>query len=433
MDNWEKVERVYSCVHLPIVRCHKGGSNIERRTSLQASMEYREGMEVISSDLLERVLALRDSYRPGEFTGADVERALARERLSVMDFGALLSVAAAPFLEQMAVRAQRERGRFFGNGVGLYTPLYIANYCENGCTYCGFSCRNRIRRGKLSPEEMEREMCSIAGTGLREILILTGESRKVSGPAYIGDAVRLARRFFTTIGLETYPVNVDEYRWFQECGADFVSVYQETYDVGCYERVHPEGAKRCFPYRFYAQERALLGGMRGVAFGVLLGLGEWREDAFAAGAHAFLVQRKFPRGEISFSFPRLRPFKQGTRDNRQLATDNGEDCFGNEGAGSFAGGVGERELLQAILAFRVFMPFAGIAISTRERAGFRDRVVGLAATKMSAGVKVGVGGHGIGAKGDEQFAISDPRSVEEIRAMIGEGGLQCVFRDYIRV
>jgi 2-iminoacetate synthase len=232
-------------------------------------------------------------------------------------------------------------------------------------------------------------------------------------------------------------VNVEEYRFFRECGADFVSVYQETYDIDCYERVHPRGRKRCFPYRFYAQERALLAGMRGVALGVLLGLGEFRRDAFAAGIHAFLLQKKYPQGEFSFSVPRLRPHIGERQIRGEGQRDKGEGCEGEGCKGDEAPTarehVGERQLLQVMTAFRVFMPYAGITISTRERPGFRDHVLGMAATKISAGVKVGVGGHSLEAKGDEQFDISDARSVGEIRDMIAERGLQCVFKDYIWV
>jgi 2-iminoacetate synthase len=295
---------------------------------------------------------------------------------------------------------------------------------------------------------MEREMRSRAGAGLKEILILTGESREVSGPDYIGGAIELAKKYFSTIGLETYPVNVDEYRYFRECGADFVSVYQETYDIGCYGRVHPSGAKRSFPYRFHAQERAILGGMRGVAFGALLGLGDFRRDSYAAGIHAFLLQKKYPHAEISFSFPRLRPHISGGREGSG-AGEGGYGSIGGYGGANkedyalndvdadkvanVEGGIGEKHLLQTMLAYRLFMPYAGITISTRERPGFRDHVIGMAATKISAGVKVGVGGHSIEAKGDEQFSISDPRSVDEIRSMIVRRGMQPVFTDYIRV
>lgn len=295
----------------------------------------------------------------------------------------------------------------------MFTPLYIANYCENECVYCGFNCKNRIHRGKLTLEEIEREMQAIANTGLKEILLLTGESRGMSPVDYIGEAVKIARRYFSTIGIEIYPLNSDEYRYLQQCGADFVSVYQETYNPDKYETQHLSGPKRSFPYRFNAQERALMGGMRGVGFGALLGLDDFRKDALATGLHAYYIQRRYPHAEISFSCPRLRPIIND-------ATVNPHD-------------VHETQLLQVLLAYRLFMPCAGITISTRERAGFRDHIIGMAATKISAGVKVGVGGHEEEAKGDEQFEISDPRSVDEVRNMIRGRGLQPVFTDYVYV
>lgn len=262
--------------------------------------------------------------------------------------------------------------------------------------------------------EIESEYRAIAETGLREILLLTGESKTASPVSYIADAVRLAKKYFSTIGIEVYPMNVDEYAAIKEAGADFVSVYQETYDPKRYEEVHLRGHKRVFPYRFNSQERAILGGMRGVSFGSLLGLGDFRKDAFSAGLHAYFIQQKYPWTEISFSLPRLRPFINN--------------------AGNNPNDVHETQLLQVMLAYRIFMPFAGITISTRERAGFRDNVVGLCATKISAGVKVGIGGHGNNEqKGDEQFEISDSRSVDEVRKSLIERGLQPVFTDYVRV
>jgi 2-iminoacetate synthase len=296
----------------------------------------------------------------------------------------------------------------------MFTPLYIANYCENYCVYCGYNCSNKIKRGKLSMEEIEKEYQTIAATGLREILLLTGESKTASPVEYIAQAVSLAKKYFSTIGIEVYPMNSDEYRIIKEAGADFVSVYQETYNTDRYEEVHLRGHKRVFPYRFNSQERALKGGMRGVGFGSLLGLSDFRKDAYSAGIHAFLIQKKYPWAEISFSLPRLRPFI------------NNEENNSND--------VHETQLLQVMLAYRIFMPFAGITISTRERAGFRDNVVGLCATKISAGVKVSIGGHGDNQqKGDEQFEISDPRSVEQVRNSLIEKGLQPVFTDYVRV
>lgn len=263
-------------------------------------------------------------------------------------------------------------------------------------------------------EEIEAEYKTISETGLREILLLTGESKTASPVEYIADAVRLAKKYFSTIGIEVYPMNSDEYALIKEAGADFVSVYQETYNTAKYEEVHLRGAKRIFPYRFNAQERALMGGMRGVAFGSLLGLSNFRKDAYAAGLHAYMIQKKYPWAEISYSLPRLRPYINN-------AENNPND-------------VHETQLLQVMLAYRIFMPYAGITISTRERAGFRDNVVGLAATKISAGVKVGIGGHGDNEqKGDEQFEISDPRSVDEVRRSLFDKGLQPVFTDYVRV
>ena len=376
-------------------------------------MEYMEGMDNTGSEIMDEVLSRVSVYDFTKYTATDVESALKKDSIDIEDFSALLSPAAAPYLEQMAIRSKDETARHFGNNVTMFTPLYIANYCENQCVYCGFNCQNKIHRAKLTMEEIEHELKAIAATGLQEILILTGESRKASGVEYIGEAVKLAAEYFTTVSVEIYPLNVDEYKYLHECGADFVCVYQETYDTDVYEQKHIRGPKRVFPYRFNAQERALLGGMRGVAFGSLLGLADFRKDAFAAGLHAMMIQKKYPHAEISFSFPRLRPYINN-------ADNNPND-------------VHEKELLQVMLAYRIWMPFAGITISTRERAGFRDNVIGMVATKISSGVSVGVGGHDEEEKGDEQFEISDPRSTKEVHDMIISKGLQPVYTDYIRV
>ncbi len=382
---------------------------IEIRTT--GHMDYYEGMEKINSDMMEQVLIQVKNYEYHSYQGADVIRALNKESLNIEDYKALLSPAAESFLEQMAVRATMETRKHFGNAICMFTPLYIANYCENYCVYCGFNCANKIHRGKLSLRQIEKECQTIHETGLQEILLLTGESRHMSDVNYIGEAVKIAARYFATVGIEIYPLNVEEYRYLQQCGADFVSVYQETYNTDKYETQHLRGSKRSFPYRFYAQERAILGGMRGVGFGALLGLDDFRKDAFASGIHAYLLQQKYPHAEISFSVPRLRPYINNEKNNPN--------------------NVHETQLLQVMLAHRIFMPFAGMTISTRERAGFRDHVIGMAATKISAGVSVGVGGHGEN-EGDEQFEISDPRSVEDVKASIFNRGLQAVFNDYVR-
>ncbi|MCO1604089.1 2-iminoacetate synthase ThiH [Desulfosporosinus nitroreducens] len=376
-------------------------------------LNYLDGMEAIDSDIMEKVLALVNKYDYHQYTSKDVERALMKDLLTLEDYAAILSPAAMPYLEDMASKATTKTKRHFGNSVSIFTPLYISNYCENHCIYCGFNCHNKIKRGMLSFAEIEEELKEVARTGLKEILILTGESRHKSGVEYIGEAIRLAANYFSTVGIEIYPLNTDEYSLLKACGADFVSVYQETYNTDKYEQVHLSGPKRIFPYRFNSQERALLSGMRGVAFGALLGLDNFRKDAFAVGLHAFFIQQKYPHAEISFSTPRLRPYINNEKNNPN--------------------DVHEKQLLQVMLAYRLFMPFAGITISTRERAGFRDNVIGMVATKISAGVCVGVGGHKEDEKGDEQFEISDSRSVSEVHQMILNRGLQPVYTDYIRV
>ena len=376
-------------------------------------MKYLDGMERIDSDILENVISAMDTYDYGRYTPADVRRALNRESCTPEDFAALLSPAAGGFIEEMARRAQEETRRHFGNSIYMFTPLYIANYCENYCIYCGFNCHNKIHRAKLSQEEIEREMKTIAGTGLEEILILTGESPKMSDVKYIGEACRTARRYFRVVGLEVYPMNSEDYAYLHSCGADFVTVFQETYNSDKYSKLHLGGNKRIFPYRFYAQERAILGGIRGVGFAALLGLDDFRKDAFATGMHAYLLQRKYPHAEIAFSCPRLRPIINNDRINPR--------------------DVHETQLLQIICAYRIFMPFASITISSRENANFRDNIIKIAATKISAGVDVGIGGHSGDAKGDEQFEIDDGRTVDEIYTAIKDAGLQPVMSDYIYV
>lgn len=376
-------------------------------------MQLQPGMEDIGSEIMDKVIAMMNSYDYDSYTEKDVCAALSADRITPDQFGALLSPAALPFLEQIAAKAKEETQKHFGSSVYMFTPLYIANYCENHCIYCGFNCKNKIHRARLEHDEIERELQNIAQTGLEEILLLTGESRAKSDLDYICDAVKLAKKYFKNVGLEIYPLNSDEYARLHKCGADFVTVFQETYNSDKYEALHLGGAKRIFPYRINAQERALKGGMRGVAFGALLGLDDFRKDAYATGLHAYYLQRKYPQAEISFSCPRLRPIINNDKINPK--------------------DVHERQLLQVMLAYRLFMPFAGITISTRERAGFRDNVIGLCATKISAGVSVGIGGHGEEAKGDAQFEISDGRSVEGIYNAILEKGLQPVMNDYVYV
>lgn len=384
-------------------------------------MKYMDGMERINSDIYTKVISSINEYDYGSYTAADVQRALAHENCTIEDFKAFLSPAAEPFLEKMAERARLETQKHFGNTVYLFTPLYIANYCENYCVYCGFNCYNDIRRMKLTMEQIDREMKVIAESGMEEILILTGESRSKSSVEYIGEACKLARKYFRMVGIEIYPVNTDEYRYLHECGVDYVTVFQETYDSNRYEQLHLLGHKRVFPYRFEAQERALMAGMRGIACSALLGLSDFRRDALASALHVYYLQRKYPHAEISLSCPRLRPI-----------INNGEINPLD---------VHERQLCQILCAYRIFLPFCGITVSSRESESFRNGIVKICATKVSAGVSTGIGDHESkytgketdSAEGDEQFEINDERSLGKMYSDMADEGLQPVLNDYLYV
>ncbi len=381
-------------------------------------MTYLPDMEIIDSDIQDRVLSAMNAYDPESYTAADVRRALDHERISVEDFKALLSPAAQPFLEEIAAKARAEKQRYFGNSIYMMTPLYISNYCENYCIYCGFNCHNKIDRAKLDEESIERELKAIAKTGLEEILILTGESRKMSDVEYIGNAVKLARKYFRVIGLEIYPVNTEEYRYLHECGADYVTVFQETYNSDKYETLHLAGHKRIFPYRLNAQERALRGGMRGVTFAALLGLDDFRKDAFATGIHGYYLQQKYPAAEIGFSCPRLRPIINNDKINPM--------------------DVHETQLLQVVCAYRLLLPSAQIIVSSRECERVRNNLMNICATKVSAGVDTGIGRHSQEniqeeKQGDEQFEIDDRRDYREMYDAIEKMGMQPVMSDYIYV
>lgn len=399
-------------------RKHELENNPSARTN---HMEYMDGMEQIKSDVFDKVISEMKEYDYNKYTAVDVRRALAHDNCTVEDFKALLSPAAEPFLEKMAQKARLETQKHFGNTVYMFTPLYIANYCENYCIYCGFNCYNDIRRMKLNMEQIEHEMQVIAQSGMEEILILTGESRAKSSVEYIGEACKLARKYFRLVGIEIYPVNTDEYKYLHECGVDYVTVFQETYDSDRYEQLHLLGHKRVFPYRFDAQERALMAGMRGIACSALLGLSDFRKDALASALHVYYLQRKYPHAEISLSCPRLRPI-----------INNGEINPLD---------VHEKQLCQILCAYRIFLPFCGITVSSRESESFRNGIVKIAATKVSAGVSTGIGDHESkytgkesgSAEGDEQFEINDGRSLDKMYSDMTDEGLQPVLNDYLYV
>lgn len=378
-------------------------------------MAYTSAMDQLDMARLNYVLNTKNSFKDENFTAKQVEQALAKDTLEPEDFMALLSSAAAPYLEPMAQKARALTRARFGSNVQLFTPLYIANYCHNGCRYCGFNSKQTIKRAQLSLDDVKRELESIAQTGLQEILFLTGESESRSSIEYIASALELAKPYFANIGIEIYPANQADYEILHQAGADFITVFQESYDLKAYEYYHPYGNKRSFPYRFYAQERALNSGFRGAGFAALLGLSNFRYDALATGLHLWATQQAFPAAELSFSVPRLRPV-------------NGE-------LGHFNHLVSDHDLVQIMCAYRLFVPQAQITVSSRESREFRNAVMNICATKVSAGVQVDVGGHSASNKhrSSDQFDINDTRSVAEMHADIIKQGLQVVYHDHIRV
>lgn len=377
-------------------------------------MQYLSHQEAINSDIMNIILEEWQNADFSSFNSDDVLAAISHDNRDLNDLKALLSPAAAPFLEQIAMASKNQKEKYFGKNIYLFTPIYIANHCDNHCVYCGYNVKNNIKRSKLSFDELRFELENIANNGFSEILLLTGESQCDSPIEYIGKSCEIAKEYFSNLGIEIYPVNSDEYAYLHSCGVDFVTVFQETYNTDKYEKIHLAGNKRIFPYRLNAQERALMGGMRGVAFGALLGLDDWRKDALCTALHASIIQSKYPHAEISISCPRLRPIVNNGKINPK--------------------DVGERELLQIICAYRLFLPYAGITLSTRESAKFRDNAIRLGITKVSAGVSTGIGEHGGKDKtnqGDAQFEINDSRSIEQMKSAIVSANLTPVMNDYV--
>lgn len=342
----------------------------------------------------------------------DVRRVLAGENWRPMDFLTLLAPAAAGYLEEMARFAQDITRRNFGNVILLYTPLYLANHCVNHCRYCSFNAGHRIERRRLSMAEIKVEAEVIAGLGFQDLLVLTGESRSVTPISYLEEALGVLKGYFPALGLEIYPLTTEEYRQLIKAGADYLTIYQEVYNRKVYAYMHPRGPKRDYLFRLDAPERAATAGMRGMTIGALLGLDDWRREAFYTGLHAVYLQRKFPQVEVGISVPRVRP---------------------NVGGFIPPVSVNDRELTQIILALRLFLPRAGISVSTRERPWLRDHLLRLGVTRISAASVTAVGGHARPGNGTEQFQPADSRTVNEIKAAITACGYQPVYKDWHRL
>ena len=346
-------------------------------------------------------------------TREDVLRVIKKESKTPEDFLTLLSPAAQEpdVLEAMAQEANRVTQKFFGKTILLFTPLYLSNVCENGCLYCGFNKNNTVRRGILSLEEVEAEGKAIRESGIRHIIILTGESRKATPPEYIAECVRILRKYVDSVSIEVYSLTKDEYQMLFKAGTDGFTMFQETYNEDIFPKLHPIGEKSNYRKRLDSPELACQANYNTVKIGALLGLDDWRKDTFFAGLHAMYLQKKYPGTDIAVSIPRI--------------------CE-HEGVTEFeaACSVKDIDLVQAMCAYRLFLPRLGITISTREPAGLRDRLIGLGVTKMSAGSITEVGGHADEVKSDGQFEITDTRSVKEMEEAIRAAGYQPVYKDW---
>ena len=347
--------------------------------------------------------------RMDALTSADVRRAVGSEHPSESDFLALLSPEAEPLLEEMAGRAHDLTVRYFGRTIQLFTPLYLANHCSNHCVYCGFNCLNKIDRSQLTLDQVEEEGRAIAATGLKHLLILTGEAPAKAGVDYLESCIKILSDFFPSVSLEVFPMKTEEYERLIRAGADGLTVFQETYDETLYAELHPAGPKRNYRFRLDCPERGCMAGMRTVNIGALLGLDQWRRETFFTGLHAAYLQRRYPETDISISLPRMRPH----------AGEFQPTCI-----------VSDAEMVQIMLALRIFLPRAGITISTREEPEFRENILPLGVTRMSAGVSTAVGGHTRHTGEAPQFDISDPRSVDEMCAVLRAHGYQPVYKDW---
>jgi len=344
---------------------------------------------------------------------SSIQGSLEENNLDTKQFLGLLSPQAENDLESMAQRAQAITRNNFGKTIQLYAPMYLSNYCDNSCLYCGFNLNNDIRRRKLTLEEVEKEARFIASSGLKHILILTGESRLQSPVSYIQDCVNILKKYFTSVSIEVYPLTEEEYAQLVAQGVDGLTIYQEVYDEQLYAKMHILGPKKDYKFRLDAPERGARVKMRNICVGALLGLGDWRREAFFLGLHAKYLQDNFPDVEIAISVPRLRPQVSGFKPICQVSDEN---------------------IVQIILALRIFLPRLGITISTRENPEFREQLISLGVTKMSAGSTTNVGGHALYRQEKEassQFEIQDQRNVAEIKAMLERKGYQPVFKDWL--
>ncbi len=347
-------------------------------------------------------------------TAQDVERALAKPKRDLEDFKALISPAAEPYLEQMAKISYSLTRKRFGNTMSLYIPLYLSNLCANACTYCGFSMENRIKRRTLNRDEVEAEIGAIKRMKFDSVLLVTGEHETKVGMKYFREMVPIIKQRFNYLAMEVQPLDQDEYAELKTLGLDAVMVYQETYHPKTYAQHHLRGNKMDFRYRLETPDRLAKAGIDKIGIGALIGLEEWRTDCFFAAAHLDYLERTYWQSRYSISFPRLRP------------------CAGNVQASGLQpkSVMTDKQLVQLICAYRLFNPEVELSLSTRESPQFRDNVLPLGITSMSAASKTQPGGYATEEVELEQFEISDERSAASVEDMIRAKGFDPVWRDW---
>ena len=342
-------------------------------------------------------------------TSLDVERALSASKRDIEDFKALISPAAKPYLEKMAQLSNQLTKKRFGNTIQMYAPMYLSNECQNICTYCGFSFTNKIPRRTLTDEEIIQEALFLKKKGYDHILLVTGEANRTVGVDYINKAIKLIKPFFSNITIEVQPLDQDEYELLIQNGLYAVLVYQETYHKEEYKKHHPKGKKSNFEYRLETPDRLGKAGIHKIGLGALFGLEDWRADSFFTALHLKYLQKQYWKTKNSISFPRLRPHSGGLEPKVEM-TDS--------------------DLVQLICAYRLFDEDVELSISTRESEVFRNHIVQLGVTSMSAESKTNPGGYSVEPQSLEQFEISDERSTSEITEMLQKQGLEVVWKDW---
>ena len=346
-------------------------------------------------------------------TASDVETALERKgKRTLEDFKALISPAAADYLEPMAQLSHRLTQKRFGKTMQMYVPMYLSNECQNICTYCGFSLDNKIPRRTLTDAEILNEVDAIKKMGFDHILLVTGEANKTVGVDYLKHAVHLVRPYFSNISLEVQPLKQHEYEELIALGLHTVFIYQETYHKKNYPQYHPKGKKSNYSYRIETPERLGKAGVHKIGLGILIGLEDWRTDSFFCAMHLDFMEKHFWKTRYSISFPRLRP-AEGVEINENFMTD--------------------RELAQLICAYRIFDEEVELSLSTRESPKFRDHIIRLGITSVSAGSKTNPGGYAVAEESLEQFEVHDDRSPGEVARMIQRQGYEAVWKDWDRV